>query len=236
MLDYRLRNQVVRSFQQHVMSLRPENAIFSQSGLANNWAMGFASCRSDGGEGRDGTEGGLFDRCMEGMRKEAERSCWLNSIVVTHSLAGGTGSGLGAGLLQVCVTTNHRAKHRQRLAESNKRGSNEELNRFRPYRELKYHCRDVLGDDAPTRGMGSPSYRRQDTQRSPAFDCTERPKTFSGPPRRIPISIPDIDLRGTLPEGRHAATALQLRPVSPSSPSVRRRSDLPWKRRPAPRG
>lgn len=92
------------SFREHVGSLRPENAIISQSGLANNWAMGFASCRSDGGEDQDGTEGGLFDRCMEGMRKEAERSCWLNSIVMTHSLAGGTGSGLGSGLLQVRIT------------------------------------------------------------------------------------------------------------------------------------
>lgn len=81
-------------------SLRPENAIFSQSGLANNWAMGFESCRDSGGGG-DGPEGeGLFQRCMEGVRKEAERSCWLNSLLMTHSLAGGTGSGLGSGVLQ----------------------------------------------------------------------------------------------------------------------------------------
>eukprot|EP00904_Undaria_pinnatifida_P009786 jgi/Undpi1/5938/HiC_scaffold_2.g01212.m1 len=87
--------KVVHSFQNHVGSLRPENAIFSQSGLANNWAMGFASCR-----GGNSPEGGLFSRCMDGMRKEAERCCWLNSVVMTHSLAGGTGSGLGSGLLQ----------------------------------------------------------------------------------------------------------------------------------------
>lgn len=63
--------------------------------------MGFASCRGDGAEGRgEGPEGGLFYRCMEGIRKEAERCCWLNSLVVTHSLAGGTGSGFGSGLLQ----------------------------------------------------------------------------------------------------------------------------------------
>lgn len=58
--------------------------------------------RSDGGG--DGSERGPFSRCMEGMRKEAERSSWLNSVVMTHSLAGGTGSGLGSGLLQVCNT------------------------------------------------------------------------------------------------------------------------------------
>lgn len=96
--------KVVHSFQGRVGSLRPENVIFSQSGLANNWAMGFASCRGDGGGGRagleDAPEGGLFSRCMDGMRKEAERCCWLNSVVMTHSLAGGTGSGLGSGLLQ----------------------------------------------------------------------------------------------------------------------------------------
>ncbi|CAN0371184.1 unnamed protein product [Ectocarpus fasciculatus] len=87
--------KVVQRFQGRVRSLRPENAIYSQSGLANNWAMGFASCRSN-----VGGEEGPFSRCMEGMRKEAERSCWLNSAVITHSLAGGTGSGLGSGLLQ----------------------------------------------------------------------------------------------------------------------------------------
>ncbi|CAM9415701.1 unnamed protein product [Pylaiella littoralis] len=90
--------KVVQRFQGRVGSLRPENAIFSQSGLANNWAMGFASCRSLG-DGEEGA-GGPFSRCMEGMRKEAERSSWLNSVVMTHSLAGGTGSGLGSGLLQ----------------------------------------------------------------------------------------------------------------------------------------
>eukprot|EP00903_Cladosiphon_okamuranus_P007103 g6902.t1 len=90
--------KVVQRFRGRVESLRPENAIFSQSGLANNWAMGFASCRSDGGS--DGAEGGPFSRCMEGVRREAERSSWLNTVVMTHSLAGGTGSGLGSGLLQ----------------------------------------------------------------------------------------------------------------------------------------
>ena len=77
--------------------------------------MGFASCRGgSGGDGvgsggglEDSPEGGLFSRCMDGMRKEAERCCWLNSVVMTHSLAGGTGSGLGSGLLQARCTTGH---------------------------------------------------------------------------------------------------------------------------------
>ncbi|CAN0093315.1 unnamed protein product, partial [Laminaria digitata] len=106
-VDSEPKASVVHSFQERVGSLRPENVIFSQSGLANNWAMGFASCRGDGGGGggrggglEDAPEGGLFSRCMGGMRKEAERCCWLNSVVMTHSLAGGTGSGLGSGLLQ----------------------------------------------------------------------------------------------------------------------------------------
>ncbi|CAM9602107.1 unnamed protein product, partial [Scytosiphon promiscuus] len=90
--------KVVQRFQGQLGSLRAENAIYSQSGLANNWAMGFASCRSDREE--DGAGGGPFLRCMEAMRREAERSCWLNSVVINHSLAGGTGSGLGSGLLQ----------------------------------------------------------------------------------------------------------------------------------------
>lgn len=42
---FALNPQVVQRFQGRVGSLRPENAVYSQSGLANNWAMGFASCR-----------------------------------------------------------------------------------------------------------------------------------------------------------------------------------------------
>lgn len=92
--------QVVQTFRTQVCSLRPENALRSSSGLANNWAMGFASCR-EVNPGVNGTEAGLFDRCLESMRREAERCSWLNSVVMQHSLAGGTGSGLGSGLLQV---------------------------------------------------------------------------------------------------------------------------------------
>ncbi|CAN0321515.1 unnamed protein product [Discosporangium mesarthrocarpum] len=83
--------KVVQCFQRESSSLRPENVIFDQGGLANNWAMGFHSCLK---------EGGLLERCLDKMRKEVERCCWLNSIVLVHSLAGGTGSGLGSALLQ----------------------------------------------------------------------------------------------------------------------------------------
>ncbi|CAN0002605.1 unnamed protein product, partial [Choristocarpus tenellus] len=83
--------KVVQSCQLEVHSLRPDNVIFDQGGLANNWAMGFRSCTK---------EGSLLDRCMEGARREIERCSWPNSIVIVHSLAGGTGSGLGSALLQ----------------------------------------------------------------------------------------------------------------------------------------
>ncbi|CAM9211200.1 unnamed protein product, partial [Sphacelaria rigidula] len=37
--------KVVQGFEEQVRSVRPENALYSQSGMANNWAKGFAACR-----------------------------------------------------------------------------------------------------------------------------------------------------------------------------------------------
>lgn len=64
--------------------------------------MGFECCRQVR-EGTGDAEAGLFERSMEAVRRDAERCSWLNSMVMFHSLAGGTGSGFGSGLLQASV-------------------------------------------------------------------------------------------------------------------------------------
>jgi tubulin beta len=63
---------------------RPDNFIFGQSGAGNNWAKGHYT---------EGAE--LVDSIMEGVRKEAEACDVLQGFQVTHSMGGGTGSGMG---------------------------------------------------------------------------------------------------------------------------------------------
>jgi tubulin beta len=63
---------------------RPDNFIFGQSGAGNNWAKGHYT---------EGAE--LVDSIMEGVRKEAESCDVLQGFQITHSMGGGTGSGMG---------------------------------------------------------------------------------------------------------------------------------------------
>jgi len=67
---------------------RPDNFIFGQSGAGNNWAKGHYT---------EGAE--LMDNALEKVRKEAEGCDCLQGFQVTHSLGGGTGSGMGTLLL-----------------------------------------------------------------------------------------------------------------------------------------
>lgn len=63
---------------------KPDNFIFGQSGAGNNWAKGHYT---------EGAE--LVDSVMEVIRKEAESCDVLQGFQFTHSLGGGTGSGMG---------------------------------------------------------------------------------------------------------------------------------------------
>jgi len=63
---------------------RPDNFIFGQSGAGNNWAKGHYT---------EGAE--LVDEIMECVRKEAEACDVLQGFQFTHSMGGGTGSGMG---------------------------------------------------------------------------------------------------------------------------------------------
>ncbi|XP_078282332.1 tubulin beta-4B chain-like isoform X4 [Rhinoraja longicauda] len=67
---------------------RPDNFVFGQSGAGNNWAKGHYT---------DGAE--LIDSVLDVVRKEAEGCDCLQGFQLTHSLGGGTGSGMGTLLI-----------------------------------------------------------------------------------------------------------------------------------------
>jgi tubulin beta len=63
---------------------RPDNFVFGQSGAGNNWAKGHYT---------EGAE--LVDSVMDVVRKETEACDVLQGFQITHSMGGGTGSGMG---------------------------------------------------------------------------------------------------------------------------------------------
>jgi len=63
---------------------RPDNFVNGQSGAGNNWAKGHYT---------EGAE--LVDSIMEVVRKESEGCDMLQGFQITHSMGGGTGSGMG---------------------------------------------------------------------------------------------------------------------------------------------
>ncbi|KAL5106309.1 Tubulin beta-4B chain protein [Taenia crassiceps] len=67
---------------------RPDNFVFGQSGAGNNWAKGHYT---------EGAE--LVDAVLDVVRKEAECCDCLQGFQLTHSLGGGTGSGMGTLLI-----------------------------------------------------------------------------------------------------------------------------------------
>jgi len=66
----------------------PDNFVFGQSGAANNWAKGHYT---------EGAE--IIDLILDIVRKEAESCDFLQGFQLTHSLGGGTGSGMGTLLI-----------------------------------------------------------------------------------------------------------------------------------------
>jgi len=77
-------------------SLFPKsNILFNENGRGNNWALGYSKTYT---EKEDGVP--LFEQTMEALRKEAEQADFFMGTVMTNSLAGGTGSGLGSRLME----------------------------------------------------------------------------------------------------------------------------------------
>lgn len=67
---------------------RPDNFVFGQSSAGNNWAKGHYT---------EGAE--LVDSVLDVIRREAEGCDSLQGFQVSHSLGGGTGSGMGTLLI-----------------------------------------------------------------------------------------------------------------------------------------
>ncbi len=67
---------------------RPDNMLHGDSGAGNSWAKGFYT---------EGAE--IMESVMDVVRREAEKTDALQGFQLTHSLGGGTGSGLGTLLL-----------------------------------------------------------------------------------------------------------------------------------------
>jgi tubulin beta len=67
---------------------QPDNFVFGASGAGNNWAKGHYT---------EGAE--LIDEVVDVIRREAEACDCPQGFQITHSLGGGTGSGLGTLLL-----------------------------------------------------------------------------------------------------------------------------------------
>eukprot|EP00918_Siedleckia_nematoides_P050275 GHVU01110071.1.p1 GENE.GHVU01110071.1~~GHVU01110071.1.p1 ORF type:complete len:402 (-),score=87.91 GHVU01110071.1:60-1172(-) len=67
---------------------RPDNFVFGQTGAGNNWAKGHYT---------EGAE--LIESVLDVVRKEADSCDCLQGFQVTHSLGGGTGSGMGTLLI-----------------------------------------------------------------------------------------------------------------------------------------
>ena len=67
---------------------RPDNFIFTQRGAGGNWA-----------KGRYTESAELMDSVLDVVRKEAEGCDCLQGFQLTHSLGGGTGSGIGTLLI-----------------------------------------------------------------------------------------------------------------------------------------
>ncbi|KAH6959974.1 Tubulin/FtsZ, GTPase domain-containing protein [Ilyonectria destructans] len=67
---------------------RPDNFVFGQSSAGNNWAKGHYT---------EGAE--LVDQVLDVVRREAEGCDSLQGFQITHSLGGGTGSGMGTLLI-----------------------------------------------------------------------------------------------------------------------------------------
>lgn len=63
---------------------RPDNFVSAQSSAGNNWAKGHYT---------EGAE--LIEETMDVVRREAESCDVLQGFQLTHSLGGGTGSGMG---------------------------------------------------------------------------------------------------------------------------------------------
>jgi tubulin delta len=83
---------------------RASQMFYSQNGRGNNWALGYSSTyrENEGMAGftKEDSHTPLYERAMEALRREAEHADYFLGTFLVHSLAGGTGSGLGSRLVE----------------------------------------------------------------------------------------------------------------------------------------
>jgi tubulin delta len=66
-----------------------DNIFYTEEGRGNNWAYGYQSVQD-----------GFNEKIMDALRREAENWDYYEGTVMVHSIAGGTGSGLGSRLME----------------------------------------------------------------------------------------------------------------------------------------
>ena len=66
-----------------------KRVVYRHGGAGNNWAMGYAMC-----------SGEFLDASLDSIRAELERCDRPPTLILTHSVAGGTGSGCGTRLTE----------------------------------------------------------------------------------------------------------------------------------------
>ncbi|XP_072031063.1 tubulin delta chain-like [Amphiura filiformis] len=79
---------------QHKKSIRECNVVSGKQGRGCNWAMGYNGPNNL-------AQAKLPDQVLESLRKEVERCDCYSGTVMMHSIAGGTGAGLGSRLVEL---------------------------------------------------------------------------------------------------------------------------------------
>jgi tubulin gamma len=87
-LEPRVINTILTS--EYKKLYNPENVYLAKEGggAGNNWASGFSQGQK------------LYEEVFDIIDREAEGSDSLEGFVLTHSIAGGTGSGMGSYILE----------------------------------------------------------------------------------------------------------------------------------------
>jgi tubulin beta len=71
----------------------PDHYVHSDSGAGNNWGKGYYTVGAE-----------LADQILDIVRQDAERADCLQGFQLTHSLGGGSGSGLGSLLVSKVIS------------------------------------------------------------------------------------------------------------------------------------
>ncbi|CAG5115392.1 unnamed protein product [Candidula unifasciata] len=74
--------------------VREKNVVFGKRGRGTNFALGYSGVASLGDDH-------VLESALEAVRKEIERCDIYSGVIVYHSISGGTGSGLGAHMIEM---------------------------------------------------------------------------------------------------------------------------------------